>query len=211
MHIAIIGATGLIGSQLVQKFQSDPNVSKLSLVVRSQKEYANSKIEQIVLNPFDVEQIEALTLKADIYICALGTTIKVAGSKDNFKKVDLDFVVAFGKLAQKQEAKAFYVVSALGANAESNLFYNQVKGQMEDAILKLDIESINILRPSLLIGERKEFRMAEKVGIFLYRNIGSRFPKGISSKLGTEVSDIVKYLSGAISSTVPGKHIIEQF
>jgi uncharacterized protein YbjT (DUF2867 family) len=211
MHIAIIGATGLVGSQLVDKLVQDSEITKLTLVGRRLKEYESSKINQVVLKPFDSEKIEELNLKADIFVCCLGTTIKVAGSKENFKKVDHDYVISFAKLAEKQEAKGFFVVSALGANSDSKLFYNAVKGQMENTVLSKEIESINILRPSLLIGDRDEFRLAEKVGITLYRFIGSKFPKGISSKLGTEVSDLVNYMVESLKNISPGKHIIEQF
>lgn len=113
----------------------------------------------------DFEQIERLgnALAVDQIVCALGTTIRKAGSRQAFRKVDFDYPLAIARIALAQGASHFLLVSALGANAGSRLFYNRVKGELEAAILALPFRSHTIVRPSLLLGKRAEFRLGEKI------------------------------------------------
>jgi len=111
--------------------------------------------------------------------CVLGTTIRTAGSQEAFRKVDYDYVVGLGKLCEKNRISKFLVVSAMGADASSGIFYNRVKGEMEKAIQQLNIPSVVIFRPSLLMGKRKEFRRGERFAQILMGGLGFLFVAGL--------------------------------
>jgi uncharacterized protein YbjT (DUF2867 family) len=111
----------------------------------------------------------------DVGLCCLGTTIKKAGTKELFFKVDHDYVVNFAKLCRSSGAKKFIVVSAMGADSNSSVFYNQVKGQMEKALEGLGFESLVILRPSLLLGDRSEVRRGESLAQAILSPFGFLF------------------------------------
>ncbi|MGK0367626.1 MAG: hypothetical protein ACI9QD_000764 [Thermoproteota archaeon] len=205
MHIAVIGATGLIGSELIKKLSRSHKVDKITTITRSEIELDG--LNQIVLKDMSPETIEGLELEADLYFCALGTTIKTAGSKKAFKYVDHDLVLAFAKLAQKSNLKNLMIVSATGANKNSLVFYNRTKGEMESAVLALTLNSVYFLQPSLLIGERKERRAAEAMAISLYKVI----PKFLQEKIGTEVSDIIFYIENEMFRLKAGLSRITSF
>ena len=113
---------------------------------------------------FDKLEETAALLKADHVFSCLGTTIKKAGSEQEFRKVDYDYVVNSAKISLQNGAKKIFVVSALGADKNSFIFYNKVKGEMEEAITALSYQSTFFFRPSLLLGERTEVRNGEKIG-----------------------------------------------
>lgn len=165
MKIAIIGTTGLIGEHVLQILSSDKRVKKIHALGRRRPDASPNTLQFHKLELVDLPHAPALD--ADHWICALGTTIKKAGSPENFKKVDLDAVVEFAKLAERSGAKSLHVVSAVSANKDSAVFYNKTKGQMEDQVGKLKIQSIHFYRPSLLLGNRREFRLGEKIAICL--------------------------------------------
>jgi uncharacterized protein YbjT (DUF2867 family) len=109
------------------------------------------------------EELEKCEAHADVAFCALGTTLKVAGSREAFRAIDLDLVLRFAHASRKAGARGFGVVSAVDASARSRVFYNRVKGEMEDALRKIGFESLVIARPSLLLGEREERRFLESI------------------------------------------------
>jgi uncharacterized protein YbjT (DUF2867 family) len=104
------------------------------------------------------------SLQADDIFCCLGTTIRVAGSQEAFRKVDFTYTIQVGAIGVKNGAEQLLLVSALGADLRSRIFYNRVKGEIEEAVCKLPYEGVQIFRPSLLLGDRKEFRLGEKIG-----------------------------------------------
>ena len=211
MHIAIIGATGLVGSSLLQKLIQNPRVQKITTITRRPLDTSHDKLNQLVLSRMSPDHIRTMSVKADVFICALGTTIKIAGSKEAFKAVDHDLVVAFAQLAKKGLGKALFVVSALGSNKDSMIFYNRVKGEMEADILALELPATYILRPSLIIGERKEKRLGEELGIGVFRALRPIFPKKLTAYMGSEVPDIVNYTEKAIFAIQPGAHKVTYF
>lgn len=160
--IALIGATGLVGNLLLEKLSQNPNVKVIKAVTRKPLEHVPAKTENLVIN-FDRMSEYASELKADIYICCLGTTIKVAGSQEAFKRVDYDYVIQFAKIAEQNHATKFQVISAMGADAKSGVFYNRTKGEMEEKLKTLKIPQVEIFQPSLILGERKEKRAAEDI------------------------------------------------
>ncbi len=157
----ITGATGLIGKFCLSYLLMDKNYSKIIVVSRSPIPIKDSKIENIVCS-FDELPKHSSHLAGDDVYCCLGTTIAVAGSKDNFKKVDLEYPLLLANICKQQGAKQFLVVSAMGANPNSSIFYNRVKGELEESLKTVGYVSTSIFQPSLLTGLRKEFRLGER-------------------------------------------------
>lgn len=164
----LVGATGLIGQFLLERLLAASEYSSVIAIGRSEPKIASQKLTWI---KSELDQLSKLNLKADDFFCTLGSTIKKAGSQEQFRMVDFTAVVEFAKLAQTTSASHFCVVSALGANKNSKVFYNQVKGEMEEALQNLKLKRLSIFRPSLLIGPRVEIRRGEKLGAALAKVI----------------------------------------
>ncbi len=170
----IAGGTGLVGSSLLQQLLADHQYEKIVVITRKPIEMANPKLVQQQL---DFDKIENLKLdfQVDDVFCALGTTIKTAGSQDAFYKVDYTYVVNLGKWCVNNGVKRFMIVSAMGANAKSGIFYNRVKGEMEVAVSKLQIPEVKVFRPSLLMGNRIEKRGGENIAQAVMGALGFLF------------------------------------
>jgi uncharacterized protein YbjT (DUF2867 family) len=152
----VVGASGLVGRELVAQLLNDADVAAVHVIVRrSLNDFGNNpKLSQHVI---DFENIAAADWPVcDVLCCCLGTTIKIAGSQEAFRRVDFDYVVESGKKARQAGATRLLVVSAMGANRHSGIFYNRVKGEMEAAIASLGFSSVMIFRPSFLTGERSD-------------------------------------------------------
>jgi uncharacterized protein YbjT (DUF2867 family) len=163
MSISIVaGSTGLIGRNVIEVL-SNTNQSVVALTRRSISNLPHNITELII--DFDAfEKHGSLPPCSNVFIC-LGTTIKTAGSKENFRKVDIDYCLSIAKKAQKSGAETLSLISSIGANSSSKNFYLKTKGELEEAIQDLGFSTVNIFRPSFLVGERSEKRMAEKVAI----------------------------------------------
>ncbi len=163
MKTAVIaGATGLIGKFCLSYLLMDKNYTKVIVISRRPFPMKDPKLENIVCE-FDNLAQYAQQLKADDVYCCLGTTIAVAGSKENFKKVDLEYPLSLAKITKQQGAKKYMLVSAMGANASSSIFYNKVKGELEESLKQLGFNCLHIFQPSLLTGLRREFRLGERI------------------------------------------------
>ena len=159
-HILLAGATGLTGEHLLDRLLNEPTVSRV-LAPSRRPLAAHPHMENPVGDPAIF--LPQLAGRVDIAFCCLGTTIKQAGSEEAFRAVDLDMVVAFGKRAREMGARHLLVISALGADPKSSIFYNRVKGEMEEALKAQNWPQLTIARPSLLLGERIEPRLSERV------------------------------------------------
>jgi uncharacterized protein YbjT (DUF2867 family) len=162
----VAGATGLVGSHVLHLLIADPAWTRVVTLGRRATSVQDSKLEQRIVNLGALEAIADLPLPHDIF-CCLGTTIKQAGSQDAFRKVDYDYVVGLARAGVRLGAKQFLLVSAIGADPESRVFYSRVKGEAEAAVRQLPYRSIQIFRPSLLLGDRAEFRLGERIAALL--------------------------------------------
>lgn len=158
----IAGASGLTGSQLVKFLCENETYEKVTIIVRNAISFSHPKLVTKVKNLNQVTKDDFVGV--DDFFCCLGTTMKKAGSKEAFEQVDLIAPIQMGKFAQSQGAKHMLVISAMGANPESNVYYNRVKGAMEDKVSMLSLPHVSIFRPSLLTGNREEFRLGERFG-----------------------------------------------
>ena len=162
MKALIVGSTGLIGNCCLQELLTDDTYTVIEIWVRKPTEYSQHRLIEKLIN-FD-KISEMPSTDADHMFCCLGTTINKVKSKELFVKIDRDYVTELAKLAERSGCKSFVVISSIGANSNSGNFYLRTKGEMEDALKKLAIPSIYILRPSILLGKRNEFRFGELLG-----------------------------------------------
>lgn len=169
----VIGATGLVGKQLVQRLVSSGRYATVYQIVRRPPPQSNSQstvgqdttLETIVINDFAAMQqhLTRLNLNQADAFSTLGTTLKQAGSKDAFRQVDLAYNLKFAQIVKKLGGQHFLLLSATGANARSPFFYNKIKGELEQAVEQLCFERLSIFQPSLLLGEHQDARLAENL------------------------------------------------
>jgi uncharacterized protein YbjT (DUF2867 family) len=175
-RVLVAGATGLVGRALVELLQGDPRVAALTLLQRRAAAADTTPRTRRLAVDFDaLDAAPAEWFAAEAAFCALGTTIRVAGSQAAFRLVDHDFVLAFARRAREGGASRFGLVSALGADPRSRVFYNRVKGETEAALRALGFERLAIARPSLLLGARDEFRLGERLMAPIGRLLPSRW------------------------------------
>lgn len=163
-HALIVGASGLTGSALLRLLLDAPNVARVTALVRRRLPVDHPKLEQVELDFAELEQRREL-IRADIVYCCLGTTIGKAGSEARFKTVDYFYPLTLAMLAKMNGVPSFAAISSLGANADSPTFYLKTKGQLENALKALAFDQLLLVRPSLLTGERQEFRLAERLSL----------------------------------------------
>ncbi|MGJ8761759.1 MAG: NAD(P)H-binding protein [Polaribacter sp.] len=170
----ILGATGLTGNHILHKLIEDKNYETIKLFSRSKIDGLPKKVKQFIGDILDLAQFKA-NFTADEVYCCIGTTAKKTPDKTLYKKIDYGIPVAAAKLSKENNITTFLVVSAMGANAKSTVFYNKTKGEMEHDVLKQNIINTFILRPSLIGGERKESRILEKIGLVVIKIIQPLF------------------------------------
>lgn len=158
----IVGATGLVGKELLQLLLDSSTYTEITVLLRRPLAIDHPKLKQIVVDFDNLDSYEKEFVSIQDLFCCLGTTIKKAGSQEAFKRVDFNYPLATAKLAKKQGIQQFFVISAIGANPTSRVFYSRVKGEMEEALKAVQLPALHIFRPSLLIGQRPEFRFGEK-------------------------------------------------
>jgi uncharacterized protein YbjT (DUF2867 family) len=179
MTVLLAGGTGLVGRELLNALLASKQTQVIHALVRRLPDHppADARLHWLQV---DFSALPPLPV-ADTALCALGTTIKAAGSQAAFRAVDFDAVLAFARTARTAGVRRFGVVSALGANPKSRNFYNRVKGEMEAALTTLGFERLVIARPSLLLGQRSDLgqpeRPGEKVAEALTRPFGGLIPK----------------------------------
>ena len=197
----VVGATGLVGSEIVKQLVADPTVRRVILGVRRPIGGLGPRAEARVID-FDRIDADPSVFAVDQIFCALGTTIRQAGSQEAFRKVDFEYPLAIARAGLRQGARHFLLVSALGANSASSLFYNRVKGELEDQLRSLGYRAVTIARPSLLLGKRDEFRLFERLGMVIGEFIPGRYRP-------VHAAAVARSLVTAARIDAPGLHIVE--
>jgi uncharacterized protein YbjT (DUF2867 family) len=204
----LIGATGLVGGELLKLLLADPRYSRVHTAGRRAPAMTHVKLTAHVLDLADSVQLAALPPVNDVY-CTLGTTIKVAGSQAAFKAIDFDAVVAVAKASQVNKAVRIGVVSAMAADPKSSVFYNRIKGEMEAAVAKLGYESVSIARPSMLAGDRDSLkqtsRLGEQIGLKLMTAISFLIPANYKA---IAAADVAKALHRMVTEGHAGVRIM---
>jgi uncharacterized protein YbjT (DUF2867 family) len=159
----IIGATGLTGSILLQKLLNDDRYSSLKIFSRKSTGIKHSKLNETVCNLLEIEKLSDIFIADEVY-CCIGTTSNKTPNKELYKDIDYGIPVSIANICKKNSIETLTIISALGANSSSSIFYNKTKGEMEEAVLDQNIRNTYILRPSMISGKRKENRFGEKIG-----------------------------------------------
>lgn len=193
MDAWVIGGTGLVGRSLVDRLLERPEVRRVTSVVRRTERGPHARLEEVVA---DFERLaDALAGRAVSHaFCCLGTTMAKAGSEAAFRKVDHDYALAFAQAARRASAKTLLLVSAMGANPKSAVFYNRVKGEAEASISELGLPTLHIARPSLLLGDRVEHRPGERMAITLGRPLGRLMVGPLKKYAPIEARDVAEAL-----------------
>lgn len=169
----VIGATGLVGKALVQQLLNDERFGKVRIFVRRDTGLKHLKLEQFVVDFGRTETWEK-QLTGDVLFSALGTTLKQAGSKEKQWEIDFTFNLNFARKAKEKGIENYVLVSSIGANAKSSLFYTKMKGELDEAVSKIGFGNLIILRPASLTGPRENRRLAEEISVPIL-NILTRF------------------------------------
>lgn len=164
----IIGSTGLTGSHLLQILLDSKEYNSVISFVRKPSNIKHTKLIEHVID-FDKPDSYRYLVKGDDFFCCLGTTIKKAGSQEAFRRVDYVYPTRFAEIAAKNGVKQFLIITAIGSNAQSKTFYIRTKGECEESLENYDFKTVAIFRPSILEGNRQEFRLGEKAGIYLMK------------------------------------------
>jgi uncharacterized protein YbjT (DUF2867 family) len=183
----LIGASGLVGSQLLSQLCEDARFGKVIAFGRRALDRAHPKLEARVID-FAAPESWSSLVKGDVAFSSLGTTSSQAGSQEAQKKVDYDYQFAFAQAAAKNGVPAYVLISAASANAGSRMFYSRIKGELDRDVQALGFERVRILRPSLLGGDRKQARTGEKIGSAL---LGAVNALGIARKYREINADVV--------------------
>jgi len=205
--VLVAGATGLAGSAFLTLMRNDPSAGKIIALTRRQNGAVSdvSHIRQGIVDFANLAEFKDL-LCARTLVCALGTTIKKAGSKEAFRQVDYRLPMDIAGYAAQNGCEIFILISAMGANPNSYVFYSHVKGELERDVQTLGFKSIHIIRPSLLMGDRKEFRLGEEIGKLLIWPFTSLIPDKYKP---VHVEVIARKIKSLLKDDSPGVHIYE--
>jgi uncharacterized protein YbjT (DUF2867 family) len=209
MSILLAGSTGEIGHRLTQNLIVRNQNSPIYALVRriSTKQPSSDFIPiQVDFNELKGTLIDLTDPKDSVAICCLGTTIKNAGTIEAFRKVDLEYVVNFARLAKQLGIEKFMVVSSIGATTNSNNQYIQAKGEMEAQVSELGFQSTYFIQPSLLIGNRKEFRLAEKLGGLLSGLISPLLIGSLRKYRPIQMDTVAKAMASLTTNMKDGIH-----
>lgn len=165
MHsVLVLGASGLIGSHLVDLLINDNNTDKIFLLLRKPLNITHPKVEERIIDFVNIIAFKNSVPAVDTIFCCIGTTQKqVKGDNALYRKIDFDIPVNVARFCVEKGTAKFFLVSAVGANSKSSNFYLKLKGEVEEAIAALPFQSVHFMRPSVLLGKRKEFRLGEKI------------------------------------------------
>ena len=209
----IAGATGLVGSELVKLLLDRRYYSRITVLVRTRMNVTHPRLEQLVINYDELEQVPAEKFEGTDLYCTLGTTRKKAGSKEQFERVDYVYPLALGRMAKRHGASRLLVVTAMGADDRSMFFYNQVKGKLERDLQALNLNRLYIFRPSLLTGNRQEYRFGEQAAAklgrmfpFLFQGAMSKY-RPIPAKQVAEAMLVTAASNEAASRVIPSDEI----
>lgn len=182
----VIGATGLVGTTLVNKLLVNRDYEKVVVLVRRKLDILHEKLEEYVVD-FDKLNEEYPDVVVDDIYCCMGTTIKKAKTQERMYQIDVDYPLTVAKIAKERGLQHVILVSSMGADIHSKFFYMRMKGELEEKLRLLDVPKLSIFQPSFLVGKRKENRTSEKIAIGLYNGVSNIVPTSVRNKLGIEV------------------------
>jgi len=192
----LFGASGFIGTELLHELLNSNDYEQVTIVVRKPLNMQHPKLKTLVGDFNSLPQLKSDIVADDIFI-ALGTTKKNTPNEKEYYQIDHDYPVLAAKIAKMNGAKAVFVVSAIGANVNSTIFYTKTKGELERDIIALDFDHTHIFQPSMLLGNRNENRPMEKIGIKLFTVLNPLFFGGLNKYKGIEGKNVAKAMNNA--------------
>jgi uncharacterized protein YbjT (DUF2867 family) len=204
----ILGATGLVGGLCLDLLLEDAAYDKVIAPGRRKIPLDHPKLEQHVIDFERLDEASDLFKATDVF-CCLGTTIKKAGSQEAFYKIDFTYVHESAKLAQRNGARQFLLVSALGADTRSRIFYNRVKGEVESAVSQLPFHGVQIFRPSLLLGQRDEVRLGEQIAERTAKIFSFIFVGPLKKYRPIDARHVARAMAWVAKEQPPGVNIFE--
>ena len=204
----VIGGTGFIGELLLNELLSDQQFEHVRALVRRNAGAPHPKLEAQVVDFNNRDDFKQKLGSADCLFCCVGTTRKkVKGSKADYRKVDFDIPMHAAQLAKEAGFKSFLMVSSVGANAKSGSFYLKLKGEAENAVEAVGIKSLHIFQPSVLMGNRNEFRLGEKAGKLLMKITSFMLRGSLAKYKGIDGRIVAKAMVEAAKKDGDGKHV----
>jgi len=202
----VLGASGLVGTALVEILTSRNYYQQIHLLVRRPLKLDSDRCIQHVIDMDELQRYHHLFEVNDVF-CCLGTTIKKAKSREAFRKVDYDYPVEAGQLAAMHHVDGFYIVTAMGASSTSSIFYSRVKGEVEDKLTSLQLRSLHMFRPSLLTGNREEYRFGERVAEKLSPFLNPLLLGPLKNYRSIEASTVALSMALTAEKSVKGTHV----
>lgn len=199
----LVGASGLVGGELLNCLLNGTEYSRVLIFVRKPTGLKHPKLEEHLIEFNNLPCYKEFFEVNDVF-CCLGTTIKKAKSQAAFKKVDVEYPLELAKLAKEMKVEKFLVISSMGANPKSPVFYSRMKGLLEEELKMISIKSLHIFRPSLLLGDRKEFRIGESISAYLTKGISFIFIGPLKKYKPIDAKRVAKGMYKAAQSTSEG-------
>lgn len=199
----VLGATGLIGDFLTHRLTESSAYERVKVLVRKPLSWQHPRLQEI---QFDFDRPNGLLTRADDVFCCLGTTMKKAGSRDAFRKVDYQYPLDIARLSLANGAQQFAIVTAMGADTGSTFFYNRVKGEVERDLTALRFPTLLIFRPSLLLGNRTENRLGERLAEGAMRLLSPLIP---AKYKGIEAAKVANAMLTTMQQGLTGRHVFE--
>lgn len=202
----LIGATGLIGTDLLQKLLDSSSYTEVLVIARKNMNNNNPKLKQLIID-FDELQEHTNEIIGDDVFCCLGTTVKKTPDLKIYKKIDYQYPLDVAEIAFKNGAKNYHLISSMGANAKSKLFYIRTKGEIEKDLQNIAFQSLHIYRPSLLDGHRKEERSAENIMIKLMRMVNPILLGPFRKYRSIKIEKVAAAMLNQANKNLKGVHI----
>ena len=199
----LLGATGLVGGQLLEQLLAHPAYDTVVALNRRPLDLQHHKLRQEVI---DFDRPDAGKIRGDDLFCALGTTLRKAGSKEAQYRIDCTYPAEIGRIARQNGVRQYLLVSSVGADAQSANFYLKTKGELEEKIKALQFDMFVSARPSFLLGDRQEFRLGERIGIILAKAFNPVIPRKYRA---IQARQVAKALIELANSGLSGVHFVE--
>ncbi|MFC4306295.1 NAD-dependent epimerase/dehydratase family protein [Cohnella boryungensis] len=206
----VAGATGMMGRQLVRLLLEDPTYQRIVVLVRRGIDITHPKLveKQVSFDRLESELDASLLKDADVF-CTLGTTMKQAGSKEAFRKVDHQYPLALAKAALQHGAASYVIVSAMWASEQSRMFYTRVKGQLERDLLSLGLPRLIILRPSLLLGDREKESFGDRATALVFRLLDPLLIGPLARMKAIQCEDVAQVMVMMARESGPTVEVLE--
>src|SRR6188474_3062999 len=196
MTATLVGATGLIGGYLLEELLNDPYFNTVRILIRRPVNITHPKLEKKIVDFNESDSVLVALSNSDVVFCAIGSTMKkVKGDKDAYRKIDFDIPVNIARFCKMTGCENLILVSSAGANAKSMNFYQRLKGETDEAVKEVGPKTIHIMRPSLLLGDRKEFRLGENIGKVVMTTLAFLIPGKYKAIQGKDVAKVMVSLA----------------